>query len=183
MHKTLIRRIVQKSLLLGGRDLGMGLCLFYFLLLFTSCSRLPNVQGKGEIFLQGVWSQDSLGTQASLQSYTQHVFKFTCDSFYLDFTTHSKVNYYEEDCFNNGIWKEYAKGIYQVRNDTLILVGDFMKANYKQKVSGCYRNGRYLNNFKIRNSSEAQLELENLGNSTEINLNLKEKTTCVQKAL
>ncbi len=182
MHKTLICRIVQKSLLLRGRDLGMGLCLFYFLLA-TSCSRLPNIQGKGEAFLQGVWNQDSLGNQDQLQAYTQHHFKFTCDSFYVDFATRAKVNYYEGECFNNGLWEEHAKGTYQVRNDTLILVGDFTKANYKQKVSGCYRNGRYLNNFKVTSWSAEQLDLENLSNATEIKLNLKQKINCVQKAL
>lgn len=160
------------------------LCLTpYTLSLFSSCSRLPNVQGKGETFLQGIWNQDAIGKQAELQAYTQHRFKFICDSFYVDFTTHSKVNYYEEECFNNGVWKEHAKGTYQVRNDTLVLVGDFTKPNYKQKVSGCYRNGRYLSNFKVKSWNAEQLELENLSDQTEIKLNLKEKITCVPKAL
>ncbi len=156
---------------------------FNFLLLVVSCSRLPNVQGKGETFLQGVWNQDSVGNKAQMQSYTQHKFRFTCDSFYVDLVTHSKVNYYEEDCFNNGEWKEYAKGTYQVRNDTLMLIGDFTKANYKQKVSGCYRHGRYLINFKVKSWNAEQLQLENLSDQTEVKLNLKEKITCVQKAL
>ena len=163
--------------------------IYLFALVFSlsaslfSCTRLPNIQGKGEAFLQGVWNQDSLGNQDQLQAYTQHHFKFTCDSFYVDFVTRAKVNYYEADCFNNGVWEEHAKGTYQVRNDTLILVGDFTKANYKQKVSGCYRNGRYLNNFKVTSWSAEQLELENLSNATEIKLNLKEKINCVQKPL
>ncbi len=162
----------------------LGFLLFTFcFLLAASCTRLPNIQGKGEAFLQGVWNQDSLGSQDQLQAYTQHHFKFTCDSFYVDFVTHAKVNYYEADCFNKGVWEEHAKGTYQVRNDTLILVGDFTKANYKQKVSGCYRNGRYLNNFKVTSRGAEQLELENLSNATEIKLNLKEKINCVQKPL
>ncbi|WP_343530692.1 fumarate hydratase [Pedobacter sp.] len=156
---------------------------FNFLLLVFSCSRLPNVQGKGETFLQGVWNQDSIANKEQMQSYTRHQFRFTCDSFYVDLVTHSKVNYYEEDCFNNGEWKEYAKGTYQVRNDTLMLVGDFTKANYKQKVSGCYRLGRYLTNFKVKSWNAEQLQLENLSDQTEVKLNLKEKITCVQKAL
>jgi len=149
----------------------------------ASCSRLPNIQGKGETFLQGVWNQDSVGNQVQLQNYTLHKFKFTCDSFYVDFTTHAKVNYYEETCFNKGIWKEYAKGTYQVRNDTLMLIGDFTKPNYKQKVSGCYRNGRYLSNFKVKSWNAEQLALESLSDQTEVKLNIKEKITCVQKAL
>src|SRR5690606_33259407 len=92
----------------------------------------------------------------------QHHFKFTCDSFYVDLTTHSQVNYYEEACFNDGVWKEYAKGVYFVNGDTLILSGTFTKADYKQKVSGCYRNGQYLSSFNIKRSTQDTLVLENL---------------------
>ncbi|MFN0256064.1 fumarate hydratase [Pedobacter ureilyticus] len=169
--------------MMNKKGLYFSLFTFNFLLLFFSCSRLPDVQGKGETFLQGVWNQDSIANQSQLQNYVKHHFKFTCDSFYVDFTTHSKVNYYEEECFNNGVWEEHAKGTYQVRNDTLILVGDFTKSNYKQKVSGCYRNGRYVSSFKVNSWNAEKLELENLSDQTEVKLNLKEKITCVQKAL
>lgn len=169
--------------MMNKKGLYFSLFTFNFLLLFFSCSRLPDVQGKGETFLQGVWNQDSIVNQSQLQNYVKHHFKFTCDSFYVDFTTHSKVNYYEEECFNNGVWEEHAKGTYQVRNDTLILVGDFTKSNYKQKVSGCYRNGRYVSSFKVNSWNAEKLELENLSDQTEVKLNLKEKITCVQKAL
>lgn len=151
--------------------------------LFFSCSRLPDVQGKGETFLQGVWNQDSIANKAQLQNYTQHHFKFSCDSFYVNYTTHARVNYYEEECFNNGIWKEYAKGTYQLRNDTLILVGDFTKENYKQKVSGCYRNGHFISSFKVKSWDAEKLALESLSDQTEVTLNLKEKITCVPKVL
>jgi hypothetical protein len=169
--------------MMNKKSLYVLLFTFNFVLLILSCSRLPNVQGKGETFLQGVWSQDSIAHQQLLQAYTLHKFKFTCDSFYVDFVTHAKVNYYEEDCFNNGVWKEYAKGTYQVRNDTLVLVGDFTKDNYKQKVSGCYRNGRYISNFKVRSWNAEELLLENLSDQTEVQLRLKQKITCVPKAL
>lgn len=159
------------------------LILFLAVMFASACSRLPNVQGKGEAFLQGVWTQDSIPNKEQLKSYTQHHFKFSCDSFYVDYVTHSKVNYYNEECFNNGVWKEYAKGTYQVRNDTLILVGDFTKANYRQKVSGCYRNGHFISNFKVKSWSAEQLQLENLSDQTDVTLNLTEKITCVQKAL
>ncbi len=154
--------------------------LFAFLI---ACTRLPNVQGKGEALLQGVWNQDSVANAKQLMNYTQHRFKISCDSFYVDLTTHSKVNYYEDSCYNNGVWKEYAKGTYVVKGDTLILTGTFTKANYKQKVSGCYRNGRYLSNFKIKSSSTNSLVLESLNDHTECALVLKEKITCVPKEL
>ena len=158
--------------------LGFGLLAFLF-----SCTRLPNVQGKGEMLLQGVWNQDSIVNAGKLLNYTQHRFKISCDSFYVDLTTYSKVNYYEDSCFNKGIWKEYAKGTYAVKGDTLILNGTFTKSNYKQKVSGCYRNGRYLSNFKIKSSSANSLVLESLNDQRECILVLKEKIICVPKEL
>lgn len=158
--------------------LGFGLLIFVF-----SCVRMPNVQGVGESKLQGLWHQDSVVNASQLLNYTQHQFKFSCDSFYVDLTTHSKVNYYEEDCFNGGIWKEYAKGTYIVSGDTLFLTGTFTKENYKQKVSGCYRNGRYLVNFKIKSTRDSVLVLEGLNDQKECILSLKEKITCVQKPL
>jgi hypothetical protein len=163
--------------------LSSAFCLFLLLALVSACTRLPNVQGKGEAFLQGVWNQDSVLNSKELLNYTQHHFKFTCDSFYVDLTTHAKVNYYEEACFNNGIWKEYAKGKYTVKGDTLILIGVFTKSNYKQKISGCYRSGQYLTNFKIKSSKTNNLVLENLNDQRECSLILKEKITCIPKEL
>ncbi|WP_342329784.1 fumarate hydratase [Pedobacter sp. FW305-3-2-15-E-R2A2] len=151
--------------------------------LFVSCSRLPNVQGKGEAFLQGVWNQDSIPNAGKLLNYTQHKFKFTCDSFYVDLTTHSKVNYYPDSCFNNGVWKEYAKGVYEVRNDSLILEGTYTKANYKQKISGCYQIGRYIKSFYIKSFEPNKLFLQSASDQRECNLVLKEKIICKPKAL
>ncbi len=157
-------------------------CIF-LLLAFGACTRLPNVQGNGEVALQGIWNQDSVANAEQLLNYTQHKFKFSCDSFYVDLTTHSKVNYYEEACFNKGIWNEYAKGTYVVRGDTLFLTGTFTKANYKQKVSGCYRNGRYLSNFKIKSTRKDMLVLEGLNDQKECILTLKQNINCSPKAL
>ena len=160
--------------------------LFFFLLIIfatTACRRLPNVQGKGEAFLQGVWSQDSIANAETLMNYTQHKFKITCDSFYVDLTTHSKVNYYEDPCFNQGVWKEYAKGVYTVRGDSLFMEGDFTKANYKQKVSGCYRTGRYVKSFLVKSISPDAIHLESVSDQSDINLVLKERIICEQKPL
>jgi len=165
-----------------NRKLHLVLFTFY-LLLFAACTRLPNVQGNGEPALQGIWNQDSVANADQLLNYTQHKFKFSCDSFYVDLTTHSKANYYEEACFNKGVWKEYAKGTYTVSGDTLFLAGTFTKANYKQKVSGCYRNGRYISNFKINGKDQNKLILESLNDQKECVLVLKEKIICVPKEL
>lgn len=180
MKKNSSSYTFQKSLSHWGRDLGMGLV---FLFVLFSCKRLPDVQGKGEVFVQGVWNQDSVANAKQLLTYTQHKFKFTCDSFYVDLTTHSKVNYYSDSCYNNGIWKEYAKGTYVVKGDTLILTGTFTKPNYKQKVSGCYRSGQYLTNFKIKKTGSKRLLLENFNDQRLCELTLKQSIVCVQKPL
>ncbi|MDQ7948062.1 MAG: hypothetical protein REI78_06850 [Pedobacter sp.] len=95
----------------------------------------------------------------------------------------SKVNYYADTCFNNGIWKEYAKGTYSLSGDTLMLTGTFTKANYKQKISGCYRVGQYINSFKIRDTANHKLVLENLNDQAVIELKLKQRLNCVPKEL
>lgn len=141
------------------------------------------MQGEGTEFLQGVWGQDSVLHADKLLNYTRHKLKFTCDSFYVDMTTYSKANYYADSCFNNGVWKEYAKGTYQVRTDTLYLVGTYTKANYKQKISGCYQIGRYLKSFKVITAKADQLLLESLQDHRELDLSLKQAIICVPQPL
>lgn len=160
------------------------LVLFAFILLFSaSCRRLPDVQGEGSAMLQGIWSQDTVEREAQLLSYTSHKFKITCDSFYVDLTTYSKVNYYADSCFQNGIWKEYAKGVYVMRSDSIFLEGTYTHANYKQKLSGCYHIGRYIKSFKVKKASASRLLLESTDNQRELSLTLTDKIICVPKAL
>jgi len=149
----------------------------------SACVRRPNVQGNGEVFLQGVWNQDSIANADKLMNYSEHKIKFTCDSFYVDLTTHSKVNYYEDPCYNNGVWKEYAKGVYEVRKDSLFLQGTYTKSNYKQKVSGCYTVGIYRKSFIVKSSDASHLFLQSLSDQREVNLVLKQKITCVPQEL
>ena len=159
------------------------LIILFCLMAFLGCERRPNVQGNGEVFLQGVWNQDSVANSATLMNYTQHKFKFTCDSFYVDLTTYSKVNYYEDPCYNNGVWKEYAKGVYEVRKDSLFLEGTYTKSNYKQKVSGCYTVGIYRKSFMVKSSDAGHLFLLSLSDQRDVNLVLKRKITCVPQEL
>lgn len=148
-----------------------------------SCKRLPNVQGKGSLVLQGIWSQDSVSNSEKLLNYTHHKFKFTCDSFYVDLTTFSKVNYYADSCFNNGVWKEFAKGVYQVKSDSIFLTGTYTKANYKQKISGCYQIGQYIKVFKIKLTDTTRLLLESTNNQNAIHLKLDKKIVCSPQSL
>ncbi|WP_442589800.1 fumarate hydratase [Pedobacter sp. AW31-3R] len=159
------------------------LIILFCLVAFLGCERRPNVQGNGEVFLQGIWNQDSIANAATLMNYTQHKLKFTCDSFYVDLTTHSKVNYYEDPCYNNGVWKEYAKGVYEVRKDSLFLIGTYTKSNYKQKVSGCYTIGIYRKSFMIKSTDSTHIALQNLSDQREVNLVLKQQLTCVPQEL
>ena len=158
-------------------------CLLFLIGIAAACKPLPNVQGKGEVFMQGLWNEDSVANSAQLLNYTQHKFKFTCDSFYVELVTHSKVNYYADSCFNKGVWKEYAKGVYEVRHDSLFLEGTYTKANYKQKVSGCYQIGRYLKTFYVRSKTAENLLLESTNDQRECTLVLKEKIICTPKSL
>jgi len=160
-------------------------CLIFIVLCSTvmACRRLPDVQGNGAGFLQGVWNQDSIENAGKLLNYTQHKFKFTCDSFYVDLSTHAKVNYYSDSCFNGGVWKEYAKGTYRVRADTVFLLGTYTKANYKQKISGCYQIGQYLKSFRIVLKEPELLVMESIDNQRIIELSLKQKINCVPQPL
>jgi hypothetical protein len=144
---------------------------------------MPNVQGEGSPILQGIWNQDSILNADQLLNYTQYKFKFTCDSFYVDLVTNSKVNYYADSCFNNGVWKEYAKGVYQVRADSVFLTGTFTKSNYKQKISGCYQIGQYIKTFKIKLADTSRLLLEGTDNQREVDLKLVEKIICTPQSL
>ncbi|WP_316737918.1 fumarate hydratase [Pedobacter aquatilis] len=157
--------------------------LITFSIFHLACSPRPNIQGKGEDFMQGVWNEDSVAFSDKLSNYTKHHFKISCDSIYIDFVTKSKLNLYEDSCFNNGVWKEYAKGVYAIKGDTLFVGATFTHANYKQKISGCYRIGRYDKNFLIKKKTTDSLILENLSDGRELVLSLKQKLTCVQKEL
>lgn len=160
----------------------LGSC-FLFLICLTGCTRLPDIQGRGSEAFQGVWAQDSIENEGKLLTYTKHDFRITCDSFYVNLITHSKANYYLDSCFNNGIWKEYAKGVYAVRNDSLFLVGTYTKENYRQKISGCYQVGQYIKSFKILKMQKKKIVMESSDNQRIISLVLKEQITCVPKPL
>ena len=155
-----------------------------FLLLFlVSCKFNPNLQGRGTDYLQGIWNEDSVSYRNELMQYTTHQFKFTCDSFYVTLNTFAKANIYPDSCFNNGRWTEYAKGNYRVKNDSLFIAGTFTKSDFKQKISGCYRIGLYLETFIIKDSPANSLQLQSINEHRPVYLNLKNKTTCIPQPL
>src|ERR1700712_5462709 len=92
-------------------------------LFFGSCWMNPDTQKLGIKDLQGEWQQDSMPMQKKLLTYSLYHFKFTCDSFFVSIKTFSKVNYGADSCMKAGHWKEYTKGNYGERNDSLFLKG------------------------------------------------------------
>ncbi len=153
------------------------------IVLLGSCKFNENMQGKGRDDFQGSWQEETVAYQNERLQYSKHQFRFTCDSVYVTINTFAKVNTYPDSCFNGGSWTEYAKGVYETKKDTLLVSATFTKPDFKQKISGCYRNGQYLPAFVIRKSSADTLYLEGLQDHLPLNLVLKEKTPCVQKPL
>lgn len=146
-----------------------------------SCRFNSKMQSEGASFLQGVWIQDSISGQNEMLQYTLSSFTFTCDSIYATLDVNSKQQFIPDSCFHNGHWKEYAKGIYVVRGDSVIVDGIYTKENGKQKISGCYRQGQYLPRFKITYHSKDSLVLENKYDQRPIILRKIKEITCIPK--
>lgn len=148
-----------------------------------SCKFNPNLQGTGRPEIQGVWEEGEVAYQNERLQYSKHNFRFSCDSVYITINTFAKVSTYPDSCFNNGKWTEYAKGVYETQNDTLIITATFTKPDFKQKISGCYRNGQYLPVFVIRKSPADSLYLEGLTDHSPLSLAIKQRINCVPKPL
>lgn len=149
--------------------------------LFASCTRNSEYQHEGADFLQGVWVQDRVPLQDELIQYALHEFKFTCDSIYSTIHTYSEVKNIADSCFNGGQWTEYAKGVYVVRGDSLIVDGLYTRENWRQKISGCYRSGQYLPRFKIVHYSSDSLVLQNRFDQRPVILRKIADITCVPR--
>ncbi|MFM6976450.1 MAG: fumarate hydratase [Sphingobacteriaceae bacterium] len=159
--------------------------LFIFFLpgLLGACKFNPNEQGKGVALVQGEWEEEPVTYRDSLLQYTRHDIKFSCDSFYVTLKTKTQTNTYPDSCFNQGEWTEYARGIYQQGHDTLYLSGTFTKANWKQKISGCYRIGQYLEALIIEKNVGDTLYIKSLSQHVPVKLVLKKRIVCQPKPL
>ncbi|RYF84577.1 MAG: fumarate hydratase [Chitinophagaceae bacterium] len=145
------------------------------------CSRMANVQGMGDERVQGIWDQTGIDS-ASLNGVKHHL-KFTCDSFYMKLSVDARINYFSDTCATDGKRVEFAKGVYAVQNDTLMLSGVYTKSNFKQKISGCYNIGRYRHNFLMVENNGTELTIRDLSNNQTFILGLQEKIICEPKAL
>lgn len=149
--------------------------------LLSSCVRHSEYQHEGADFLQGVWVQDSVPFQDQLIQYTLHELKVTCDSLYVTLNTFSSAKNIADTCYNDGQWTEYAKAVYVVRGDSLIVDGLYTRADWKQKVSGCYRVGQYIPRFHIVHRSPDSVVLQNRFDQRPIILRKVEDITCVPR--
>jgi len=159
---------------------------FCFLLLAFSiaCTPNANMQGRGQVYLQGEWQQDSVPKQKQLLQYSLYHLNFSCDSFFMRINSFSKVNNGADTCMNLGHWAEYIKGTYQQRNDTLHLKGQFCNADYSLKSEGgCFRSGVYEDFFKVSKKTDSLIQFSSTASVIPINAHLIKRTTCNPKPL
>lgn len=157
----------------------IGMCLLFC----SACKFNPNIQGEGTPYLQGVWTQDTVLHQDQLLTYSLYRFKFTCDSVYITLKTFSKAKTVVDSCYGDGQWEEYARGVYLVRNDSLLIESTFTHSNWRQKLSGCHRIGQFLPRFKLAKYTDDSLYLESQYYQMPVNLRKMEDITCVPKPL
>lgn len=154
------------------------------LFLLASCASNPPIQTPGQAYLQGEWRQDSVPGQQKLVQYALYQFKFTCDSFYVQQQTFSKINYGTDTCMARGRWTEYMKGDYVQQHDTLQLHGFFCDARHKIKNEGsCFRYGTYQENFKVSRKGDALLQLTNINDVVPLQLRLVKRLNCIPQHL
>jgi hypothetical protein len=152
--------------------------------LCSGCWFNPNMQGKGEVYLQGEWQQDSVPDQKQLLEYSIYHFKFSCDSFFVRVNSFSKVNNGPDTCMRSGHWTEYIKGNYQQRNDTLHLRGQFCNADYSLKdEGGCFRSDIYEELFKVSKKTDSLIQLSSTTSVIPITAHLIKHTSCNPKPL
>lgn len=152
-----------------------------FIVLASSCKFNSKYQHEGESKLQGTWIQESVPYQDQLLAYSLHEFRFTCDSVYVTINTIAKQPTIVDSCYNNGQWTEYAKGLYVIRNDSLLIEATYTYENGKQKLKGCYHIGQYLPRLQIKSLGTDSLYLEARNSHIPIQLRKTETTTCIPK--
>lgn len=159
---------------------------FTFIIAFSlaGCGVNPGLQGKGELYLQGEWQQDSIPKAKQLLDYSIYHLRFSCDSFFVQINSFSKVNTGADTCMNSGHWSEYIRGSYQQKNDTLHLRGQFCNADYSLKQEGgCFRSGIYEEFFKISKKTDSLIQFSSTSSVVPIYAYLIKRTTCNPKPL
>ncbi len=154
------------------------------LTILSSCWFNPNLQTPGEGYLQGEWQQDSVTNQKQLLSYSLYHLKFSCDSFYVEIKSFSKVNTGADTCMQSGHWTEYCRGTYDQRHDTLRLKGQFCNPDYTIKDDkGCFRSGDYEEFFKVTKKTDSLVQFASTSSVIPINAHLIKRTSCHPKPI
>ena len=162
----------------------LALGLLLSALSLSSCNLNPNMQTQGENYLQGEWQQDSVPDQKQLVSYSLYHLKFSCDSFFVEIHSFSKVNTGPDTCMNSGHWTEYCRGTYEQKHDTLHLKGQFCNADMTIKDDkGCFRSGDYEEFFKVTKKTDSLVQFASISNVIPINAHLIKRTSCIPKPL
>jgi|SRR5690554_3917714 len=151
----------------------------FALVVLSSCKFNSNYQNEGELSLQGTWIQETVPYQDELLNYSLHEFRFSCDSVYVKIKSFAKNPIIVDSCYNDGEWAEYAKGLYVIRNDSLLIEATYTYENGKQKLKGCYTIGQYLPRLEIRKQTADSLYLGLKNSHIPINLRKTETTTCI----
>jgi hypothetical protein len=173
-----------KGLLKINMQRPFALRLLPFTLFLSSCWFNPNVQTRGESFLQGEWQQDSVPGQKRLLTYSLYHLKFSCDSFFVSIKSFSKVNTGPDTCMRSGHWSEYVRGTYEQSHDTLHLKGQFCNADMTIKDDkDCFRSGDYEEFFKITKKDNSNIQFAGTSDVIPINAHLIKRTTCHPKPL
>jgi hypothetical protein len=160
------------------------LCFMLYAFGLTSCKPNPNMQGKGEVYLQGEWRQDSVPNERQLLQYSIYHFKFSCDSFFVQINSFSKVNNGADTCMRSGHWSEYVRGSYQQMSDTLHLRGQFCNADYTLKQEGgCFQSGIYEELFLVSKKTDSLIQFSSTSSVIPINAHLIKHATCSPKPL
>lgn len=136
------------------------LALPIILIYFGACRLNSDSPSTGADHLYGSWSQDSVALQDQLLEYTLHEFRLTPDSIYGVLRTVSRVPRIVDSCYGDGFWTEYIRGIYVVRQDSLLVEGWYRQPDGQLKTSGCHHIGKYRPRFKIVFHSADSLVLE-----------------------
>lgn len=160
------------------RPLLVVVVMLFFL---SACRFNSDYQNVGEPTLQGTWIQESVPHQNELLTYSLHEFRFSCDSVYVTIRNFAKEPIIVDSCYNGGEWTEYARGLYVIRNDSLLIEATYIHANGKQKLTGCYHIGQYLPRLDIGKQTADSLYLQDRNSYIPMNLRKVESTTCVPK--
>jgi hypothetical protein len=150
----------------------------------ASCTRNAAFQGKGEVYLQGEWRQDTVPAEKKLVDYSLYDLRFSCDSVFLEINSFSKVNNGVDSCTKSGHWTEYVKGGYEQRHDTLHVRGVFCNKDLSVKEEGgCFRSGVYEEFFKVKAKGDSLIEFAGESSLLPIKARLIKRTTCNPKPL